>query len=127
MHDVAPPTVPPLPTWVDRELDECSVQSESCWGEMEDRRNEEVEEWGLVPHPGAALEGREVPQMGWARAVRASLEVNQGRFAALARVDRDDEPGDAPVPMGVGEEQEEQPLQRRLLRLVHFAVLRWLT
>ena len=101
VHDVAPPTVPaqsPLSTWVDRELDECSVQSESCWGEMEDRRDGEVEEWGLVPHPGAVLEGREVPQVGWARAVRAPLEVNQGRFAALARVDRDDEPADAHCP-----------------------------
>ena len=87
-------------------------------GEMEDRRDEEVEEWGLVPHPGAVLEGREVPQVGWARAVRAPLEVSQGRFAALARVDRDDEPADAPLPMGVGEEQEEQPRQRRRLRLL---------
>ena len=43
--DVAPPTA----TWVDRDLDESSsVQSESCWGEMEDRNDEEVEEWGLV-------------------------------------------------------------------------------
>ena len=54
-------------------------------------------------------------KVGWARAVRAPLEVNQGRFAALARVDRDDEQADAPLPMEAGEEQEEQPRQRRWL------------
>ena len=116
MHSVAPPTVPAqsqLPTWVDWELEECSVQSGSCWGVMEDRRDEEVEEWGLVPYPGAVLQGREVPHVGWARAVRAPLEVNQRRFAALARVDRENEPADALLPMEAGEEQEEQPRQRR--------------
>ena len=64
--DVAPPTVPalpPLPTWVDRDLDESSsVQSESCWGEMEDRNDEEVEE-GAHASSSSRPEGRKVPQV----------------------------------------------------------------
>ena len=170
--DVAPPTVPalpPLPTWVDRDLDESSsVQSESCWGEMEDRNDEEVEEWGLMPPPAAVHEGREVPQVasqvpvpshrqripsrrlvlvggrgsqncqsqaqedllgetasplhsqvGWAQAVRAPLQADQGRFA-LACIDGSDDvvatqPADTPQPHGV---EQEQPYQRRRLRLL---------
>ena len=49
-----PSTVPALslPTWVDRERDESSsVHSESCWGEMEDRIDDEAVEWGLMPDP----------------------------------------------------------------------------
>ena len=60
--DVAPPTVPalpPLPTWVDRDLDESSsVHSESCWGGIEDRNDEEV--GGLLLPPAVVHEVREV-------------------------------------------------------------------
>ena len=49
--DVAPPTLPALPafpTWVDQDLDESSsMHSESCWGGMVDRNDEEV--GGLLP------------------------------------------------------------------------------
>ena len=44
-----PSTVPAriIPTWVDRD-DECSVSSESCWGEQEDLIGDETVEWGLL-------------------------------------------------------------------------------
>ena len=47
-----PSTVPAqiIPTWVDRD-DECSVSSESCWGEQEDLIGEEILEWGVLPGP----------------------------------------------------------------------------
>ena len=38
-----------IPTWVDRDADECSVSSESCWGEQEDLIGEEIPEWGVLP------------------------------------------------------------------------------
>ena len=53
------PALPPLPTWVDRDLEESSsVHSESCWDGMEDRNDEEV--GGLLPPPAAVHEVREV-------------------------------------------------------------------
>ena len=60
-------------------------------------------------------------QVGWAQAVRAPLQAHQGRFAASARIDGSDDvgatqPADTPQPNGV--EQEEQPHQRRRLRLL---------
>ena len=37
------------------DADDCSsVSSESCWGEMEDIRDYEVVEWGVLPHPPQA-------------------------------------------------------------------------
>ena len=37
------------------DADDCSsVSSESCWGEMEDIRDDEVVEWGVLPHPPQA-------------------------------------------------------------------------
>ena len=47
-----PSTVPAqiIPTRVDRD-DECSVSSESCWGEQEDLIGDESVEWGLLPGP----------------------------------------------------------------------------
>ena len=48
-NDRAPSTVPvqsPFSIWVDQEADESSsVRSESCWGEMEDRSDDEAVEW----------------------------------------------------------------------------------
>ena len=46
-----PSTVPAesIPTWVDRDADECSVSSESCWVEQEDLIGEEIPEWGVLP------------------------------------------------------------------------------
>ena len=45
-----PSTVPAqiIPTWGDRD-DECSVSSDSCWGEQEDLIGDESVEWGLLP------------------------------------------------------------------------------
>ena len=51
-NDSAPPTVPA----------ESSVHSESCWGEMEDRSDDEAVEWGLLPHPAAPHAVLDVPQ-----------------------------------------------------------------
>ena len=50
-HSV-PSTVPAqtIPTWVDRD-DECSVSSESCWGDQEDLIGDESFEWGLLSGP----------------------------------------------------------------------------
>ena len=50
-HEGVPSTVPAesIPIWVDRDADECSVSSESCWGEQEDLIGEEVPEWGVLP------------------------------------------------------------------------------
>ena len=47
-----PLTVPAqiIPTWVDRD-DECSVSSESCWGELEDLIGDELVEWGVHSVP----------------------------------------------------------------------------
>ena len=47
-----PSTVPAqiIPIWVDRD-DECSVSSESCWGEQEDLIGEELPEWGVLLGP----------------------------------------------------------------------------
>ena len=135
---------------------------------MEDRNDEEVEEWGLLLPPAAVHEGCEVAsqvpvpshrpripsrrlvlvdgrgigsqncqspaqedllgetasplhsQVGWAQAVRAPLQADQGRFAALACVDGFDDavatqPADTPQPHGV---EQELPYQRRRLRLL---------
>ena len=41
-----------IPTWVDRDDEASSVSSESCWGEMEDFGEDNVE-WGLLPCPAA--------------------------------------------------------------------------
>ena len=50
-HEGIPSTVPAesIPTWVDRDADECSVSSESCWGGQEDLIGEEIPEWGVLP------------------------------------------------------------------------------
>ena len=50
MHDAVTDTAPTqtIPTWVDREDEASSVSSESCWGEMEDFGEDDVE-WGLLP------------------------------------------------------------------------------
>ena len=50
-HEGVPSTVPAesIPTWVDRDADECSVSSESCWSEQEDLIGEEIPEWGVLP------------------------------------------------------------------------------
>ena len=49
LDEGVPSTVPAqiIPTWVDRD-DECSVSSESCWGEEEDLIGDETVEWGLL-------------------------------------------------------------------------------
>ena len=44
-----------IPTWVDQDADECSVSSESCWGEQEDLVGEEIPEWGVLPCPAPAV------------------------------------------------------------------------
>ena len=51
----ADPAQSPLPTWVNRDdaTESSSVDSESCWGEMEDLIGEEKVEWGLLPSPAA--------------------------------------------------------------------------
>ena len=37
---------------IPREVDDCSsADSESCWGEMEDIRDDEDPEWGVLPPP----------------------------------------------------------------------------
>ena len=50
-NEGVPSTVPAdsIPNWVDRDADECSVSSESCWGEQEDLIGEEIPEWGVLP------------------------------------------------------------------------------
>ena len=53
-----PSTVPAeiIPTWVGRD-DECSVFSESCWGEQEDLIGDESVKWGLLSGPPWSREG----------------------------------------------------------------------
>ena len=50
-NEGVPSTIPAesIPTWVDRDADECSVSSEFCWGEQEDLIGEEIPEWGVLP------------------------------------------------------------------------------
>ena len=54
VHDEGVPSTVPtelIPIWVGRDADECSVSSESCWGEREDLIRAETDEWGLLPRP----------------------------------------------------------------------------
>ena len=72
-----------LPTWVDRRGDESSsVHSESCWGEMEDRLNDEAVEWGFMPGPATP---HSVPEatvgLGWWRRNPELLQPTSARGA----------------------------------------------
>ena len=54
--DGVPPTAPAqsIPTWVDGDDgdESSSVSSDSCWGEVEDLKDEENVEWGFTPSRG---------------------------------------------------------------------------
>ena len=78
---------------------------------MEDRNDEEVEEWGLMLPPAALHEGREVPQV----ASQMPVPSHRGRLLSRRLVVGGRGIGHATAPWV---EQEEQPHQRRRLRLL---------